>query len=46
MVKLRVRELAEERGLNITELSFRTRNTYSTVHVYWHDTPKSFSARS
>jgi DNA-binding Xre family transcriptional regulator len=37
MVRLRVRELAEEQGLNITELSRQARISYSTAHALWHD---------
>ena len=36
MTYLRVRELAEERGLNITTLSRKAELAYSTAHSLWH----------
>lgn len=37
MTYLRVKELAEEQGLNILTLSQRTQLAYSTVLGLWHD---------
>lgn len=37
MTYLRVRELAEARGLNITSLSWRAELAYTTAHALWHD---------
>ncbi len=36
MTYLRVRELAEAQGLNITTLSRRAELAYSTTHSLWH----------
>jgi DNA-binding Xre family transcriptional regulator len=35
--RLRVRELAEAKGWNITDLSFESRLAYSQAHRIWHD---------
>ena len=43
MVRLRIRELAEQRGLNITELSRQARIGYSTAHALWHDKPENLN---
>ncbi len=43
MARLRIRELAEQRGLNITELSRAARIAYSTAHALWHDTPQNLN---
>jgi DNA-binding Xre family transcriptional regulator len=43
MVRLRVREIAEQQGLNITELSRRARIGYSTAHALWHDKPENLN---
>lgn len=45
MARLRIRELAEERGLNITELSRQARIGYSTAHALWHDKPENLNRR-
>jgi DNA-binding Xre family transcriptional regulator len=37
MTYLRVRELAEERGLTITDLHLKTGISYSTMHAIWHN---------
>ena len=36
MTYLRVRELAEQQGLNITTLSRKAELAYSTTHALWH----------
>ena len=43
MLHLRIRELAEARGLNITELSRQARIGYSTAHALWHDKPENLN---
>jgi DNA-binding Xre family transcriptional regulator len=43
MVRLRIRELAEQQGLNITELSRQARIGYSTAHALWHDKPENLN---
>jgi transcriptional regulator with XRE-family HTH domain len=43
MVRLRVREIAEQQGLNITELSRRAVIGYSTAHALWHDKPENLN---
>lgn len=37
MTHLRVRELAEARGWNITTLSRKALISYTTAHALWHD---------
>ncbi len=41
--RLRVRELAEARGMNITDLSRAARVSYVTASEYWHDRPNQFN---
>jgi transcriptional regulator with XRE-family HTH domain len=41
--RLRVRELAEERGMTITNLSRAANIAYDTALEYWHDRPKQFN---
>ena len=36
MTYLRVRELAEQQGLNITTLSRKAELAYTTTHALWH----------
>jgi transcriptional regulator with XRE-family HTH domain len=43
---LRVKELAERQGLNITTLSFKSRLAYSTVFDFWHDKPLQLNRRT
>ena len=43
MVRLQIRELAEQQGLNITELSRQARIGYSTAHALWHDKPENLN---
>lgn len=45
MARLRIRELAEQRGMNITELSRQARIAYTTAHALWHDTPENLNRR-
>ncbi len=46
MARLRVREIAEQKGMNITDLQLRAnritnaRLTYATVHALWHNKTK------
>ena len=37
MARLKVRELAEERGISLTRLSRLADVNYKTVHAIWHD---------
>lgn len=37
MTYLRIKELAEQQGLNITTLSRKAELSYTTVHALWHD---------
>ena len=37
MTHLRIKELAESQGLNITTLSRKAELAYSTAHGLWHD---------
>jgi DNA-binding Xre family transcriptional regulator len=37
MTYLRVRELAEAKGMNITDLSRKALISYTTAHSLWHD---------
>ncbi len=46
MARLRVREIAEQKGMNITDLQLQAnrlanaRLTYATVHALWHNKTK------
>lgn len=46
MTTLRIRELAEARGLNITTLSRQAQLAYTTTHALWHGTASQFSMRT
>ncbi len=46
MTHLRIRELAEGQGLNITTLSRRAELAYTTAHALWHDTPEQLNRRT
>jgi DNA-binding Xre family transcriptional regulator len=46
MTYLRVRELAEQRGLNITTLSRRAELAYTTTSALWHGTASQFSLKT
>jgi DNA-binding Xre family transcriptional regulator len=37
MTYLRVKELAEEQGMNISDLARKSSISYTTVHNMWHD---------
>lgn len=37
VIKLRVREVAEAKGLNIQDLANKSQIAYSTVLDFWHD---------
>lgn len=41
MARLRIRELAEQQGLNITQLSRQADIAYSTAHALWHNRSES-----
>ena len=40
--RLRVRELAEAKGMSITDLSRQALISYVTASEYWHDRPHQF----
>jgi DNA-binding Xre family transcriptional regulator len=46
MTYLRVRELAEERGLNITTLARKAELSYTTAHALWHDRTDQLNRRT
>ncbi len=46
MTHLRVRELAEEKGWNITVLARRAEITYPTALSLWHDTAQQLSRKT
>jgi DNA-binding Xre family transcriptional regulator len=43
---LRVKELAEARGLNITTLSRKAKLAYSTAHALWHGDVKQLNIKT
>ena len=43
---LRVREIAEQEGLNITTLSRKAELAYSTTHALWHGTMQQLNIRT
>ena len=46
MTNLRVKELAEAKGLNISTLTQRAQLSYTTVHGLWHDKSDQYNRRS
>ena len=46
MTHLRVRELAEEKGWNITHLARRAEITYPTALSLWHDSAQQWSRKT
>lgn len=46
MTRLVVRDLAEQRGLNITTLARKAELAYTTVHALWHDSAKVWDRTS
>jgi len=40
---LRIKELAEAQGLNITTLARKAELSYTTAHALWHDTAKQWN---
>lgn len=46
MAFLRVRELAEQRGLNITTLSRKAELAYTTASALWHDRVEGISRKT
>jgi DNA-binding Xre family transcriptional regulator len=46
MAQLIIRQLAEERGLNITTLARKANLAYTTTHMLWHDTAKVWDRRT
>ena len=45
MTYLRIRELAEAKGLNIQQLSWKARLSYSSAHALWNDKPKQLDRK-
>ena len=43
---LRVKELAEAQGLNITTLSRKAEVAYTTAHALWHDRADQLNRRT
>lgn len=43
MTHLRIKELAEAQGLNITTLARKAELSYTTAHALWHDTAKQWN---
>lgn len=46
MTKLRIKELAEQQGLNIQHLAQRAGVSYSTAHSLWHDRVEQWNRRT
>lgn len=46
MTYLRVKELAEEQGLNITTFARRAELSYTTAHALWHDKMDQLSRKT
>ncbi|HEU4325493.1 MAG TPA: helix-turn-helix transcriptional regulator [Roseiflexaceae bacterium] len=46
MTHLRIRELAEAQGLNITTLSRKAELAYSTTHDLWHGQIKQLNIKT
>ena len=46
MTRLRIRELAEEQGLNITTLARKSNLSYTTAHALWHDKTDQLNRRT
>ena len=46
MTHLRVREIAEQKGLNITTLSRRAELAYTTAHALWHNRAEQFQRKT
>lgn len=46
MTYLRVRELAEAQGMNITDLSRKALISYTTAHSLWHDRTDQLNRRT
>lgn len=45
MTYLRIKELAQAKGWNIQELSWRARLSYSSAHAIWYDKPKQLDRK-
>ncbi len=46
MTQLRIRQLATERGYNISTLTRKTALAYTTVHSLWHDSAQVWNRHS
>lgn len=45
MTHLRIKELAEAKGWNIQQLSWKARLSYSSAHALWNDKPKQLDRK-
>lgn len=46
MTRLIVRDLAEQRGLNISTLARKSALAYTTAHALWHDSARVWDRRT
>ena len=46
MTYLRVREIAEAKSMNITDLSRKALISYTTAHALWHDRTEQLNRRT
>ena len=46
MTRLRIRDLAQAQGLNITTLARKSNLSYTTAHALWHDKTDQLNRRT
>ena len=46
VTRLRIKELAQERNMNITVLARKAEIAYTTAHNLWHDTVEQLNRRT
>lgn len=46
MTHLKIKELAEAKGLNITTLARKALLSYSSAHALWHDKVKQYDGKT
>lgn len=44
MLRLRIKEVAEQKGVSMTKLSYRSEVSYNTIKSYYHDPYRPFSS--
>ena len=44
MLRLRIKEIAEQKGVSMTKLSYRAEVSYNTIKSYYHDPYRPFSS--